>query len=111
MNYGTSGSTIFRTEQETIAKPKDYPDPPKPPEARHSLEGVEETILMNKLGTTIKKAWHIMNSYLIFCIISMAIGISIGVKVSQSFYKDKMIECVKLQGMVINDIPYTIIKK
>lgn len=65
----------------------------------------------NKLLISAKKVWNVLSSYLIVGLIAALIGIAIGVKVSQKFYHDKMVDCTLSQGLVFGGKPYTLMPK
>ena len=83
------------------------PAPPTPPIARTVKEG----IFSDNVVETLKAGWNTFNKYLVCILISALIGISIGVKVSQKFYSEKMDDATLAGSFVFKGKPFTISAK
>ena len=64
-----------------------------------------------KLWVMVKSGWDTFNKYLVCAIIAALIGISIGVKVCQKFYSDKMDDATLAGSMVFKAKAYLITPK
>jgi hypothetical protein len=70
-----------------------------------------DTEKQKKLLDILSKGWNTFNKYLVCILIASAIGISIGVKVAQKFYSEKMDDATLAGSFVFKGKPFNIIPK
>ena len=74
-------------------------------------ETTKVTLWFDKIKPWLQRFSDAFHRYALYVIIALAVGAYGGIKGSKVFYNQKLKDCVRIGGMIVEDQVYQIIKK